>query len=125
MSCNELQQKATEQTERAKIQETKERRAFRRRPFRGKVYFQTNHLGMTPAIEATPINISEDGISFKTRKAPAARSIILIEMHHATLAKPFKAHAEVLWVSGGEAGFHRVGCRWGQRMNSSVLHRFL
>src|SRR5438874_2382228 len=46
----------------------KERRAFRRRPFRARVRIQTDALGMGPMVEVVGMNISEAGICFTTPK---------------------------------------------------------
>jgi hypothetical protein len=80
---------------------------------------------MKPLVDATPVNISEDGICFKTAKTPAPQALILVEIHHSTLQKPLKLHAAVVWVKAIDQKFSFVGCRWRQRLNSSHLHRLL
>jgi|GEM_PF-5149003 len=104
---------------------TKERRAFRRRPFRAKLYFQTDDLGLTPLIDATPVNVSEDGICFRTAKTLAPRALIAIEIHHPALRKHLKIRAEVIWVKPMDDCYSFVGCRWRRRLSSGELQQFL
>ena len=99
MSSNDLERsEGTEADGQTLRVVSKERRAFRRRPFRAKLYFQTDELGLTPLMEACPINVSEDGVCFKTQTTLTPRALVAIEIHHPALRKQLKMQAEIIWV---------------------------
>ncbi len=126
MSLNDLERKETTEANAATIQGvTKDRRAFRRRPFRAKLYFQTDELGLTPLVEASPVNVSEDGVCFKTQATLAPRALVSIEIHHPALRKQLKMQAEIIWIKAMDECYSYVGCRWRRRLSSGELHQFV
>jgi hypothetical protein len=102
-----------------------ERRAFGRHECRAKVYYQTDELGLAALVEATPVNVSEAGICFKTVGPLAPKTVLMIEVHHAALQDQLKTQAEVIWAKAIDEKHYLVGCRWGRRLHSSELHQFL
>jgi hypothetical protein len=103
----------------------KERRAFRRRPFRARVRIQTDALGMGPLVEVSGLNISEGGISFTTPKEVKIGKLITVEISRQSTGKQTKWEAEVKWVKPlNEKQFH-AGCMWRRRLNFTDIQNFL
>ncbi len=103
----------------------KERRAFRRRPFRARVRIQTDTLGMGPLLEVTGLNISEGGIAFAVSKEVRIGKPIVIEIVRPSIGKQAKWEAEVKWVKTvSEKQFH-AGCMWRRRLNFTDIQTFL
>ena len=103
----------------------KERRAFRRRPFRARVRVQTDSLGMGPLMEVTGLNISEGGIAFAAPKEIQVGKPIVVEIIRTSIGKMSKWEAEVKWVKPvNEKQFH-AGCMWRRRLNFTDIQTFL
>jgi hypothetical protein len=103
----------------------KERRAFRRRPFRARVRIQTDALGMGPMVEVVGLNISEGGISFTTPKEVKVGKPVTVEISRQSTGKQSKWEAEVKWVKPlDEKQFH-AGCMWRRRLNFLDIQNFL
>jgi hypothetical protein len=103
----------------------KERRAFRRRPFRARVRIQTDSLGMGPLLEVSGLNISEGGIAFAASKEVKVGKLIVIEILRPSIGKQSKWEAEVKWIKPmNEKQFH-AGCMWRRRLNFTDIQTFL
>jgi PilZ domain len=103
----------------------KERRAFRRRPFRARVRIQTDALGMGPMIEVTGLNISEGGIAFTSPKAVTVGKPVVIEITRQSVGKQTKWEAEVKWSLPLNEKQFNVGCIWRRRLNFTDIQNFL
>ena len=79
----------------------KERRAFRRRPFRARVRIQTDALGMGPMVEVVGLNISEAGICFTTPKEVKVGKLVTVEISRQSTGKQAKWEAELRAVPAG------------------------
>ncbi len=108
----------------------KERRAFRRRPFRARVRIQTDSLGMGPMLEVAGLNICEGGIAFTLSANDSAKRIIVgkpitIEISRQSTGKQSKWEAEVKWICAlNEKEFH-AGCMWRRRLNFTDIQNYL
>ena len=103
----------------------KERRAFRRRPFRARVRIQTDSLGMGPMLEVNGLNISEGGIAFAVSREMKVGKLVVIEIVRQSIGKQSKWEAEVKWIKPmNEKQFH-AGCMWRRRLNFTDIQTFL
>jgi hypothetical protein len=103
----------------------KERRAFRRRPFRARVRIQTDPLGMGPLLEVAGLNISEGGIAFVVSREMKVGKLVVIEIVRQSIGKQSKWEAEVKWIKPmSEKQFH-AGCMWRRRLNFTDIQTFL
>jgi hypothetical protein len=105
--------------------EHKERRAFRRRPFRARVRIQTDALGMGPMVEVVGLNISEAGICFTTPKEVKVGKPVTIEISRQSTGKQAKWEAEVKWVQPLDEKQFNAGCMWRRRLNFTDIQNFL
>jgi hypothetical protein len=108
-----------------KPHEGKERRAFRRRPFRARVRIQTDALGMGPMVEVVGLNISEGGIAFTTPKEVKIGKLITIEVTRQSTGKQSKWEAEVKWITPLNEKQFNSGCMWRRRLNFTDIQNFL
>jgi hypothetical protein len=105
--------------------ENKERRAFRRRPFRARVRIQTDALGMGPMVEVVGLNISEAGICFTTPKEVKVGKPVTVEISRQSTGKQTKWEAEVKWVKPIDEKHFNAGCMWRRRLNFTDIQNFL
>ena len=103
----------------------KERRAFRRRPFRARVRIQTDALGMGPMVEVVGLNISEAGICFTTPKEVKVGKLVTVEISRQSTGKQAKWEAEVKWVKPVDEKHFHAGCVWRRRLNFTDIQNFL
>ena len=106
-------------------QKEKERRAFRRRPFRARVRIQTDALGMGPMVEVTGLNISEGGICFTTPKEVKVGKPVIVEISRQSTGKQTKWEAEVKWIKPLNEKQFNAGCAWRKRLNFTDIQNFL
>ncbi len=103
----------------------KERRAFRRRPFRARVRIQTDTLGMGPMVDVVGLNISEGGIAFTTPKEVKVGKLVTIEISRQSTGKQSKWEAEIKWINPLNEKQFNAGGMWRRRLNFTDIQNYL